>query len=239
MSRNSRHLHPPRRRTQLVSVLDSSVYDVPVAIVDIETTAAYSGPRRLIEVSVVRLEPRRRAVKVVLDTLVNPQQRVSLTEVHGITDAHVTNAPRFEDMGGNLVTALVGCVIAGYNVGSDISVLRDEFRRLEFPLCVPHLCLMSLRRKLGLGPKAPLTDACRSHRIKHSDAHTAKSDALASAELWKVYRQELRRKRLRTFGDLCWDLDQLSLTEPLLPENAAKSLRSARLSRLKPRSGLA
>src|SRR5438552_18672399 len=102
-------------------VLDVSIDDVPVAVVDIETTGGFSGAHRLTEVSVVRVEPRL-APKKVLDTLINPRGPIpaKATWIHGITDDDVADAPRFEDMAGHLAKALAGCMIAAYNVCFDL-----------------------------------------------------------------------------------------------------------------------
>ncbi len=212
----------------------SSVHG-PVAILDVEATFCEPPGRRLIEVSVVRVEPRRQAPRVRLDTLVNPQRWISGYNIHRITSDHVREAPRFEDIAGNIVKALAGCVIAGYNVSYDISVLQDEFRRLGFPFNPPRLCLMRLRSLLGLGPKCSLKVACQEHGIEHKDEHRAVSDALAGARLWKLYRRTMMTQGLRTYGDLFRNFYLMTLTEPLLPLRAAKSLRSSRSSRLKPR----
>ena len=68
---------------------------------DIETTGLYPGGDRIVELAVVRIEPNE-APRLVLDTLVNPKRRVAATEIHGITDADVADAPPFEEIAGNV-----------------------------------------------------------------------------------------------------------------------------------------
>jgi DNA polymerase III epsilon subunit-like protein len=69
--------------------------DTPIAIIDFETTGLIAGADRVVEVSVVRVDPGEEP-RLVLDTLINPQRHVSATEIHGITDADVADAPYFQ-----------------------------------------------------------------------------------------------------------------------------------------------
>lgn len=97
----------------MAGVVNRSVLEIPVAVVDLETTGLYPGGDRIVELAVVRIEPKRQPT-LVLDTLVNPRRSVSGTEIHGITNSDVAGAPTFEDIAGNLVAAIAGCVLASY-----------------------------------------------------------------------------------------------------------------------------
>ncbi len=218
------------------AIIDSPLQTVPVAVLDIETTGLYPDTDRVVELSVVRVDPGEPA-ELVLNTLINPERRVAATEIHGITDDDVADAPRFGDVAGDLVRALAGCMLAAYNVYFDVRFLEDEFARVGFRQIPPHLCLMYLRPMLGLGKKCCLSDACRAHGIKHEEAHTAAFDALASAGLWHLYQQAMAEQGLQTFRDLtklrAYKFVE-SFVRPPLDQAAATSLPS--MLRFKPRS---
>lgn len=182
-------------------VLDRPLAETPVAILDLETTGLTAGADRVVEMSVIRIDPGQ-APRLVLDTLVNPERRVTATEIHGITDDDVADAPRFGDIAGHVVQALYGCVVAAYNVYFDLPFIQYELGRLGLRSVPPHLCLMYLRPMIGLGPRCSLHDACCQHGIDHAHAHTAAADAQASARLWQVYLEALASRRVRTFRDL-------------------------------------
>jgi DNA polymerase-3 subunit epsilon len=182
-------------------LLGRAVADVPVAVIDFETTGMWPGPDRVVEVSVVRVEPGR-PPELVLDTLVNPARRMGCTFVHGITDRDVADAPRFELVAGRVLEALAGCVVAAYNVSFDIRFLEHELARAGTPHPFPHLCLMYLRPLLGLGKHCRLARACQSHGITLAGAHTAAGDARAAAHLWTVYRETMGQLGLETFADV-------------------------------------
>ena len=101
--------------------------ETPIAVIDFETTGLTPGADRVVEVSVIRVDPGREP-RLVFDTLVNPHRCVAATEIHGITDADVADAPSFQNIAGELLDSLNGCVVAAYNVYFDIKFLNFEMR---------------------------------------------------------------------------------------------------------------
>jgi DNA polymerase-3 subunit epsilon len=177
------------------------IADTPVAVLDFETTGMMAGPDRVVEISVVRVEPGG-GPELVLDTLVNPNRRMGCTYVHGITDRDVTDAPRFEQIAGALLRAVAGCVVAAYNASFDVRFLEWELASVGVEHPFPHLCLMYLRPMLGLGKHCKLAAACWAHGVPLANAHTAAADALAAAGLWTHYRSEITARNIRTFAEL-------------------------------------
>lgn len=221
-----------------MGIAERMIANTTLAVVDLETTGLYPDGDRVVEVAVVRMEPGR-SPELVLDTLINPQRRVSGTEIHGITDADVHDAPRFEDVAGNILEALAGCVFASYNVYFDSKFLQGELLRVGVPTFPPHLCLMYMRPMLGLGSRCTLGDACKAHGVKQAIAHHAGADALAAAFLWMEYLNALQKKGVRSFGDLAklksYKFIESFSTDPL--SNLSFDLRKA--TKLKPRASAA
>lgn len=178
------------------------VAEAPIAVVDVETTGLHPGGDRIVEIAVARLEPGESRPAVVLDTLVNPNRRVSATEIHGITDDDVRDAPTFEEVAPAVAAALEDAVFAAYNVYFDVKFLTSEFERAGIATFPPYLCLMYMRPLLDLGKRCSLNDACREHGIEYEDAHVAAADALASAYLWPRYVERMHDLGIQTFGDL-------------------------------------
>ena len=177
------------------------ISEQPIAIVDFETTGLTPGHDRVVEVSVVRLEPGK-SPQLVLDTLINPGRSVSATEIHGITDDDVAEAPSFRDVAGKLVEVLSGCVVAAYNVYFDMRFLNFELRNIGVDHEPPHFCLMYLRPMLGLGSRCKLEEACRQHGIEHDVCHMAANDAMVCGKLLSNYLAEIRKRDIATYGDL-------------------------------------
>jgi len=177
------------------------IADTSFAVLDFETTGLSPGADRLVEISVVRLDPGQQP-RLVFDTLINPQQAVSATEIHGITDADVVDAPRFQDIAGDLLEAISGCVIAAYNVYFDMRFLQFELGLHGVRETPPHICLMYLRPLLGLGKRCRLIEACQCHGVRLEVNHMAGADVVASGQLLAHYLDVLRKRQVTTFAEL-------------------------------------
>ncbi len=212
-------------------IYDLPIDDTPIAILDFETTGTRPGRDRVIEVSVVRVEPDGSS-SLVLDSLINPNRRVSATEIHGITDDDVADAPRFSDVAGSLLNAISGCVLAAYNVYFDLRFLEDELERIGISIEAPYFCLMYLRPMLGLGKRCTLKDACKEHGIERDTWHATAHDTQASASLYDVYRGVMTDRQLRTFRDLA------SLRNYKFVESFSLPMPGSDLAASFPRSGV-
>jgi DNA polymerase-3 subunit epsilon len=181
-------------------VFHQIIKDIPIAVLDFETTGLSPGYDRVVEVSVVRIDPGSEP-RLVFDSLVNPERRMTATEIHGIRDRDVADAPRFDDLAAGLLHALSGCVVAAHNVYFDLRFLRFELDRLGLFQEVPHLCTMYSRPLLGLAA-CSLNEACRIDRIGFTPTHTSRSDSTAAALLWMRYRKAFQERGVLTFRDL-------------------------------------
>lgn len=178
---------------------DLAIHQTPIAVVDFETTGLTPGIDRVVEVSVFKMEPGKEPY-LAFDTLVNPQRAMAATEIHGITDKDVADAPVFKDIAGNFVNALSGCVVAAYNVYFDIKFLDYELKQAGISHQPPHFCLMYMRPMLGLGKRCNLETACKENNITFGNAHIAAVDADASTKLLKLYLEVLSKRKVTTYG---------------------------------------
>jgi len=183
-------------------ILNLPVADVPIAVIDFETTGLSADYDRVVEVSVVRVEPGGKKRTLVLDTLVNPRCSVSATEIHGITDGMVKNAPEFKDIWPAMHAALSGCVVAAYNAYFDMRFLTAEAQRAGDAVQVPYFCLMYVRSIIGVGQRCRLDVACQHHGIRLNNAHRSARDAMATAELIPAYIKSMHANGLNTYQDL-------------------------------------
>ena len=177
------------------------IEETPVSVIDLETTGLNPGPDRVVEVSVARIEAGKKP-ELVFDTLVNPERNVSASDIHGIYDEHIVDAPRFSDISGDLLDAIAGTVIASYNIYFDIKFLEYELNCLGIHQLPPYFCLMYMRPLLGLGKRCSLFDACMKTGISYEATHIASDDALAAACLMEKYYDDLRKNQIETFNDL-------------------------------------
>lgn len=215
-------------------IWDHSIAETPIAVIDFETTGLYAGPDRIVEAAVVRVEPGGEPT-LAFDSLIRPPRPVAATFVHGITDADVADAPTFDEVAGDFVEAMSGCVVAAYNARFDMSFLQAELATVGVRSLPPHLCLMYLRPLLDLGRVCKLGMACQLHGVGMSWAHSAAGDALASARLWQSYQPAIAARMFATFGDLAkvrsYQFTRSFAQTPLGPQQARGLARGVVKSR--------
>src|SRR5687768_13369568 len=109
----------------------------PLAFIDLETTGTNLETDRIVEIAIVKILPDgNRSVK---RKLLNPGIPISKnsSDVHGITDEMVKDAPTFRQVAHELKQILDGCDFGGYNSNRfDIPLLVEEFLRsgVEFDM---------------------------------------------------------------------------------------------------------
>jgi len=104
----------------------------PIAFIDLETTGINIATDRIVEISILRIDPGGKKDSVTLR--VNPEMPIppESTAVHGISDDDVADAPTFAQVARNIARMLEGCDLAGYNAGRfDIPLLAEEFLRVN------------------------------------------------------------------------------------------------------------
>ena len=181
-------------------VLDSRLVDVPIAIVDVETTGVCPSDR-VVELAIMRQDPGD-PPRMVIDTMIDPLRRVTATHIHGITSADVKGAPKFRQIAPDVQNALAGCMLVAYNAYFDVRFLRQEFAAVGKHFEPPYMCLMNLSAHLRLTAHCSLSRACALHQIVCRNAHAASADAEATAAIWQLCRATLSSQGYATFRDL-------------------------------------
>ncbi len=96
-----------------------------IVAVDIETTGLILEEDAIIEIGAVKFSGRR--VEDTWSTLVNPRKPISsfITQLTGITNGMVRNAPFLPEVIGELVAFVGDAPVLGHNVSFDLSFLRQ------------------------------------------------------------------------------------------------------------------
>src|SRR5262249_9550544 len=108
---------------------DAAWIDLPVALVDVETTGRDASVDRVVEVGIA--VSRGGAIIARYNWLIHPGIPIpeEVRAVHGISDDDVKDQPRFEAIAHEIAAALSGCVPAAYNAAFDRAFLVNEFAR--------------------------------------------------------------------------------------------------------------
>ena len=105
----------------------------PLVLVDLETTGGSASKNRIVQIGLEKIYPDGRENPWM--TLVKPGTPIppDMTEIHGITDEMVSDAPTFEQVAPILHKGLEGCCVGGYNVHFDLNFLDHAFYRIGYP----------------------------------------------------------------------------------------------------------
>ena len=102
----------------------------PLVVFDLETTGLDIVNDRIIQLSYIKVHPDGKEERESL--FVNPKEPIPLlvSELTGITDEIVKDAPAFEELSSYLAEKFKGCDFAGYNSNHfDVPMLAEEFFR--------------------------------------------------------------------------------------------------------------
>lgn len=163
----------------------------PLAFIDLETTGVNLATDRIVEIAIVKILPdSKRSTK---RRLINPQIPIpkQASDLHGITDEMVKDAPTFKQLAHELKQILDGCDIAGYNSNRfDIPLLIEEFLRAEVDFDMKGRRLLDVQNIFHKMEQRTLSAAYKFYCNKNLDgAHSAETDALATAEILSAQLQ--------------------------------------------------
>jgi DNA polymerase-3 subunit epsilon len=157
----------------------------PLVFLDLETTGVNLSSDRIVEIAMIRIQPD--GTRQVKRKLINPEMPIpkASSDVHGITDEMVKDAPTFKQAGNEIKQFLENCDLGGYNSNRfDIPLLMEEFLRagLEVNLSerkmvdVQHIFYSMEPRTLSAAYKF----YCNQELI---NAHSAEADIKATVDV--------------------------------------------------------
>jgi DNA polymerase-3 subunit epsilon len=183
-------------------IMPGTTADRPLAFIDLETSGTDPLMHAILEVAVVRVDPRTFELLDTYESKVRPPLDAVFdaraVAINGYTPEAWAGAPSALSVLPALATRIEGCLVAGHNVQFDWAFLRVAFRRHEVLLpSVDHHLLdtASLAWPLvrrGQVSSLSLRALCAHFRVPNDGAHRALGDALRSLA---VFRHLLRVAR--------------------------------------------
>lgn len=197
-------LSPARSDRLAEAALDRLTY----VVFDSETTGLNpQGGDELVQLAAVRIVNGRRVEGEVFDTLVNPGRRIpqGSTDVHGITDAMVADAPPVPEVVRAFHKFAEGAVLIAHNAPFDMEFLRRMEGPLGLSFDMPVLDTVLLSAVVYGQHEVHSLDAL-THRlgitIPEEARHTAIGDTVATADAFLKLVPALTGRGFRTFGEV-------------------------------------
>ena len=181
--------------------MNNNIFTLPVeeadfCIVDVETTGLSPRVNGVIEIGLVKVSN----LKIVdrFHSLVNPGKDIPyfITQLTGITNEDVYDAPFFEDIADEVAEFVSGGILTAHNFPFDYSFLKKEFNYCgkEYPNN-KNLCTLKLSRRLYPMLKSKSLGAVCNHlNLKNDGEHRALGDAEVTAKLLMKIIKELKSK---------------------------------------------
>jgi DNA polymerase III subunit epsilon len=170
----------------------------PLAFIDLETTGVNLATDRIVEIAIVKIFPDES--KTIKRKLINPQMPIpkSSSEIHGITDEMVKDAPTFKQVANELKQFIEDADLSGYNSNRfDIPILMEEFIRAGQTINMTNKKMIDVQHIFHLMEKRTLAAAYKFYCGKElTDAHSAEADATAT---WEILQAQL--DRYKNLGD--------------------------------------
>ena len=170
----------------------------PIAFIDLETTGVSLSADRIIEIAIIKILPD--GSRQVKRKLINPEMPIPLssTEIHGITDKMVKDAPTFKQAGNEIKMFIENCDLAGYNSNRfDIPILMEEFLRTGMDVDLSSRKMIDVQHIFYTMEPRTLTAAYKFFCEKElTEAHSAEADVDATIEVLMA-----QLKRYKSLGD--------------------------------------
>jgi len=157
----------------------------PIAFIDLETTGVNLSTDRIVEIAIVKIMPDGSRVskrKIINPTIPIP---ASSSDIHGIDDAMVKDAPTFRQCANEIKQFLDNCDLGGYNSNRfDIPMLMEEFLRAEMDVDLSDRRMVDVQHIFYSMEPRTLSAAYRFYCAKElMNAHSAEADINATIEV--------------------------------------------------------
>lgn len=164
----------------------------PIAFIDLETTGINLSNDRVIEIAIVKIGID--GSRLVKRKLLHPEMPIPKTssDIHGITDEMVKDAPTFKQVSNEIKQFLENCDLGGYNSNRfDIPLLMEEFLRSGHEFDLKGRRLVDVQKIFHQMEQRTLSAAYKFYCNKNLEgAHSAEVDASAT---WEVLEAQLER----------------------------------------------
>lgn len=174
-------------------------------VIDTETTGLDAANAWIVEFAAVRLSAGRLGMDAPLRRLLRPGVPIphAASQIHGIDDVAVADAPDFAGVAGELAAALDGALVIGHSIGFDLAVLKREFERAGKPWPVPRMLDTQLLAEAA-------TPGLAGYSLDHlaswlgvtiNRRHSALGDAEAAGRIFLQLLPRLRGAGIRTLAE--------------------------------------
>jgi DNA polymerase-3 subunit epsilon len=160
----------------------------PLAFFDLETTGVNVAEDRIVEISVIKLNPD--GSEETLTELVNPGMPIpkESLDIHGITDDKVANKPSFKELAPKIKQFIGNADLSGYNcLKFDVPLMVEEFLRNDVDFEMKGRKVVDVQNIFHKMEQRTLVAAYKFYcNGDLTNAHSAEADTRATMEVLKA-----------------------------------------------------
>jgi DNA polymerase-3 subunit epsilon len=160
----------------------------PIIFFDLETTGINIAADRIVEISYLKVDLNGNETTKTLR--INPEMPIpeKVTEIHGISNEDVKDAPTFNEVAKSVAKDLEGCDLGGYNsVRFDIPLLAEEFLRAGVEIDLKRRKFVDVQVIFMKMEQRTLAAASKFFLGKELEgAHSAEADTKATYDVLKA-----------------------------------------------------
>jgi DNA polymerase-3 subunit epsilon len=162
-------------------------------VLDVETTGLDPVKNRILEIALATVE--NGIIVESWTTRFNPEGPVGKTEIHGITEGDVKDAPLFKEKSIEILDRIQNVAVVAHNSRFDLAFLHAEFDRMGLKMpWVAGICTLTISNYYQPHlSRRRLADCCEDIGISIENAHSAMGDAHATAKLFHYYLMPNKR----------------------------------------------
>lgn len=175
----------------VMNPIDLQLRDACYVVFDFETTGLDYKNDEIIEIGAVKLKGNK--VIEEFSSLVKPKNIIpeKITEITGITNSHVVNAPRINQVLPIFLEFCQGAVLVAHNATFDYNFLKSWVTKLDLSFKATVIDTLSLSRAVVLGVKNHKLKTLTEHfNIELENHHRAVDDCKATAQLFLKLLEE-------------------------------------------------
>lgn len=158
----------------------------PIAFIDLETTGVNLSSDRIVEIAIIKLMPDN--TRLIKRKILNPEMSIpkQSSDIHGITDEMVKDAPTFKQAGNEIKQFLDNSDLGGYNSNRfDIPILMEEFLRAGMDVDLSNRRMIDVQHIFYSMEPRTLTAAYKFYCQKDlENAHSAEADISATIDVF-------------------------------------------------------
>ena len=190
------------------------------AVVDLEATSASSNAK-IIQIGIVIIQDGQ--IVETYETYVNPHEELDehIRQLTGITNQQLKKAPDFSQVARQVYELIEDAVFVAHNVKFDANLLAESLFWEGFELITPRIDTVELAQVfLPTLERYNLSSLCEELAIPLDHAHSAISDAEATAQLFLKLRETIASLPRELVETLLSFSDNLIYESRLLIEDA-------------------